>query len=56
MMASGVPSQDAAKWGEDQKCPRMDARFTRPVNSARSLRAGTPLREFTSTDTAAFGG
>jgi hypothetical protein len=56
MMLSGAPPQDAAKQDGDQKCPRMLARFTRPVNSARSLRAETPLREFTSADTATFGG
>jgi hypothetical protein len=34
----------------------MLVRFTRPVNWLRSLRPGTPFREFTSADTATLGG
>ena len=36
--------------------PRMLARFTGPVNSARSMLADRPLGGFTSADTATFGG
>ncbi len=34
----------------------MDARFTHPVNSDLSLRAGTPFGEFTGAEMATFGG
>ena len=56
MMLSGAPPQDAAKYDGDQKCPCMMCRFTRPANSARSRLAETPLSEFTSAETATFGG
>ncbi len=54
--AIGAVPADTAKYDGDQKCPRIEARFTRPVNSARSIRADTPFREFTSAETATFGG
>ncbi len=56
MMLSGAPPQGVAKEGGDQKCPRMRCRFTRPVASDRSSRAGTPLRLFTGAGTATLGG
>ena len=56
MMLSGAPPHKAAKWDGDQKCSRMLALFTWLVKSGRSVRAGTPLSEFTSAETATFGG
>jgi hypothetical protein len=52
MIDRGAPPHDAAKYDGDHRC----SRWVRTRYRWRSLRADTPLREFTSAETVTFGG
>ena len=52
MIESEAPPQDAAKYDGDHRW----LRWVRTVNRCRNRRADTPLREFTSAETATLGG